>query len=113
MPLSNASLLFIESLRAACLRGLYAVFAARGSTASLSRSRVSRGIESVTPVPRADGDTLRDCKAETVHDSISTPAGAAWGCWDGGGTELKIAMIASCFKLCIEDGILRLIWESI
>jgi len=51
-----------------------------------SRSRVSRGMERVTPVPRADGDTLRDCRAETVQVSILIADSGA-GCWSGGGTE--------------------------
>jgi hypothetical protein len=43
----------------------------------------------VTPVSRADGETLRDSKADTAQVSMSTAAvvvGAA-GCCDGGGTE--------------------------
>jgi hypothetical protein len=30
----------------------------------------SRGMERVTPVPRAEGEMLRDWRAETVHASI-------------------------------------------
>jgi hypothetical protein len=42
-------------------------------------------------VPRAEGDMLRDCKAETVQASMSTAVGVAdWAaagpCCSGGGT---------------------------
>jgi hypothetical protein len=49
---------------------------------------MSSGIERDAPVPRAGGEMLRDCKAETFHASISIEEveGCA-GCWDGGGTE--------------------------
>jgi hypothetical protein len=51
-------------------------------------SEVSSGMERLAPVPRAEVEMLRDCRAETVHASISTEevVGCA-GCWDGGGTE--------------------------
>jgi len=51
-------------------------------------SEMSSGIERDAPVPRAGGEMLRDCKAETFHASISIEEveGCA-GCWDGGGTE--------------------------
>jgi hypothetical protein len=51
---------------------------------------LSSGIERVTPVPRAEGETLRDCSADTVQASMSSAAEegvAAAPCWDGGGTE--------------------------
>jgi hypothetical protein len=44
-------------------------------------------MESVTPVPTAVVETLRDWSAETAQASISTPD-AVPGCWDGGGTAL-------------------------
>jgi hypothetical protein len=47
-------------------------------------------MERVAPVPRAEGEMLRDWRAETVHASISMEVEAACvgcGCWDGGGTE--------------------------
>jgi hypothetical protein len=44
-------------------------------------------MESVTPVPRAEGETLRDCSAEIVQVSMSSVC-AVIGCWVGGGTEL-------------------------
>lgn len=49
-------------------------------------------MERVTPVPRAEGDTLRDCRADTVQASISIAELVA-GCWEGGGTEEYIAML--------------------
>jgi hypothetical protein len=51
----------------------------------------SRGMESVTPVPTAVVETLRDWSAETVQASMSTPEAvpaAAPDCWEGGGTAL-------------------------
>jgi hypothetical protein len=47
-------------------------------------------MEREAPVPRAEGEMLRDCRAdETVHASISMEEveGIACGCWDGGRTE--------------------------
>lgn len=46
----------------------------------------------MTPVPRAEGDTLRDCSADTVQASMST-APVELGCWEGGGTDEKIAIV--------------------
>ena len=50
-------------------------------------------MERDAPVPRAEGEMLRDWRAETVHASIwmdevevEACVGAGW--WDGGGTEL-------------------------
>ena len=42
-------------------------------------------MESVTPVPRAEGDMLSDSRAETVQASMSIEGPAA--CWEGGGTD--------------------------
>ncbi len=52
-------------------------------------SEASRGMEREALVPRANGAILRDCRADTVHASISTEEVevVACGCWDGGGTE--------------------------
>ena len=48
----------------------------------------SRGMERVTPVPRADGEILRASTAEALQDLMSTAAALTSGvCWDGGGTE--------------------------
>ena len=44
-------------------------------------------MESEAPVTRAEGEILRDWRAETVQASVSTAACATCGCWDGGGTE--------------------------
>jgi hypothetical protein len=41
-------------------------------------------MERVAPVPRTEGEMLRDCRAVAVQASISTVACA--GCWEGGGT---------------------------
>lgn len=56
------------------------------SVASLGSSSCSRGMESVTPVPRAVGETLSDSKADTVQASISGPAKPE-ACCAGGGTD--------------------------
>ncbi len=48
-------------------------------------------MERVAPVPRAEGEMLRDWRAETVHASISmevVEVAVVAGCWEGGGTEL-------------------------
>ena len=37
----------------------------------------SRGMERVAPVPRAEEEILRDCRAETVQASIFTVEGEA------------------------------------
>lgn len=54
--------------------------------ASLGGSTCSRGIESVTPVPRAVGETLSDSRADTVQASMSGP-GKPEACCEGGGTD--------------------------
>jgi hypothetical protein len=51
-------------------------------------SDVSKGMEREAPAPRAEGEILRDCRAETDHASISMEEVVdCAGCWDGGATE--------------------------
>jgi hypothetical protein len=59
----------------------------------------SRVMDNDTPVPRAEGETERDCRAERLYDLMFMPwdwavdggGVGAWeveeGGWEGGGTE--------------------------
>ena len=114
LPFSSASLLFMLSLLLGGRRGASTGF----SSPSLSKVTLrflassSRGMVRGVPVPRATGEMLRDCRADTVQASMSMPV-ADWlagvglaGSWvpevaysGGGGTALKIAMIAMSASL--------------
>lgn len=90
LPFNKASLLFKLSLLEGGLLG--GSLAAASTSASVKvacfffAAATSRGMDSGEPVPRAIGETLRDCKAEIVQASMSiegfTPTG--WKIWRPG-----------------------------
>jgi hypothetical protein len=89
----------VSPLRSVTLRS--SVFAAVGVLVRRTlTSPSSSGIDSGVPVPRATGEIERDCSADTVHASISTPAGlpvvvAAFGIDAAGGSTCDWRLLVS------------------
>ena len=103
LPLSNKSRCFVLSRLEGGRRGSAALssdsWKATTRVCSYTVTLSSRGIDSGVPVPRATGETLRDCSADIVHASISmapfvtgVDGDSKWVgalvCSSGGGTAL-------------------------